>query len=105
MEFKAKEIAEILKGTVDGDPEAKVSTFARIENGKPGALCFFANPKYEHYVYDCEECNKDNYVNLTNASLCLLNDSYSEECDRYTSSSYDWLHINLDKIVAFSFIK
>lgn len=54
MEFKAKEIAEILKGTVDGDPEAKVSTFARIENGKPGALCFFANPKYEHYVYECE---------------------------------------------------
>lgn len=54
MEFKAKEIAEILKGTVDGDPEVKVSTFARIENGKPGALCFFANPKYEHYVYDCE---------------------------------------------------
>lgn len=54
MEFKAKEIAEILKGTVDGNPEATVSTFARIESGKPGALCFFANPKYEHYVYDCE---------------------------------------------------
>ena len=50
MEFKAKEIAEILKGKVDGDPEAKVSTFARIENGKPGSICFFANPKYEHYV-------------------------------------------------------
>lgn len=54
MEFKAKEIAAILKGTVDGDPEAKISTFARIESGKPGAICFFANPKYEHYVYDCE---------------------------------------------------
>ena len=53
MEFKAREIAEILKGTVEGDPEAKVSTFARIESGKPGAICFFANPKYEHYVYDC----------------------------------------------------
>ncbi|MCM1177279.1 MAG: UDP-3-O-(3-hydroxymyristoyl)glucosamine N-acyltransferase [Clostridium sp.] len=54
MEFKAKEIAEILKGTVDGNPEAKVTTFARIESGKPGAICFFANPKYEHYVYDCK---------------------------------------------------
>ena len=32
MEFKAKEIAEILGGTVDGNPEAKVSTFARIES-------------------------------------------------------------------------
>lgn len=54
MEFKAKEIAEILGGTVDGNPEAVVTTFARIESGKPGAICFFANPKYEHYVYDCK---------------------------------------------------
>ena len=54
MEFKAKEIAEILGGTVDGNPEAVVTTFARIENGKPGAICFFANPKYEQYVYECK---------------------------------------------------
>ena len=51
MEFKAKEIAEILNGTVDGNPEVSVSTFARIETGKPGAISFFANPKYEQYVY------------------------------------------------------
>ena len=49
MEFKAKEIAEILGGTVDGNPEATVTTFARIESGKPGAICFFANPKYERF--------------------------------------------------------
>ena len=54
MEFKAKEIAEILNGTVDGNPEATVTTFARIESGKPGSICFFANPKYEHYVYKCK---------------------------------------------------
>ena len=54
MEFKAKEIAEILGGTVDGNPEATVTTFARIESGKPGAICFYANPKYEHYVYECK---------------------------------------------------
>ena len=51
MEFKAKEIAEILGGTVDGNPEATVTSFARIESGKPGTICFFANPKYEHHVY------------------------------------------------------
>ena len=51
MDFKAKEIAEILNGTVDGNPEVSVSTFARIETGKPGAISFFANPKYEQYVY------------------------------------------------------
>ena len=54
MEFKAREIAEILNGTVEGNPEAIVTTFARIESGKPGAICFFANPKYEHYVYKCK---------------------------------------------------
>lgn len=54
MEFKAKEIAEILGGTVDGNPEAVVTGFARIESGKPGTICFFANPKYEQYVYNCK---------------------------------------------------
>ncbi len=54
MELNAKEIADILGGTVEGNPEAKVSTFARIESGKPGSICFFANPKYEHYVYSCK---------------------------------------------------
>mgnify|MGYP006387311645 FL=1 len=54
MEFKAKEIAEILGGTVDGNPEAVVTGFARIESGKPGSICFFANPKYEQYVYNCK---------------------------------------------------
>lgn len=54
MEFKAKEIAEIIGGTVEGNPEAFVTGFARIENGKPGTICFFANPKYEQYVYVCK---------------------------------------------------
>jgi UDP-3-O-[3-hydroxymyristoyl] glucosamine N-acyltransferase len=39
---------------VDGNPEAVVTTFARIESGKPGAICFLANPKYEQYVYECK---------------------------------------------------
>jgi UDP-3-O-[3-hydroxymyristoyl] glucosamine N-acyltransferase len=54
MEFKAKDIAEILGGTVEGNPEATVTSFARIEGGKPGTICFFANPKYEHHVYTCK---------------------------------------------------
>ena len=51
MELNAKQLAEILHGTVEGDPEAKVTSFAKIEHGNPGQLCFFANPKYEQYVY------------------------------------------------------
>ena len=51
MELTARQLAEVLHGTVEGDPEAKVTTFAKIEHGKPGQLCFCANPKYEQYVY------------------------------------------------------
>ena len=40
MEFKAKEIADILGGVVEGNPEVTVTGFARIENGKPGTICF-----------------------------------------------------------------
>lgn len=50
----AKQLSQILKGTVDGDPEAKVTSFSRIEHGEPGQLCFYANPKYESYVYTCK---------------------------------------------------
>lgn len=51
MKYTAKQLADILSGTVDGNPETTVTTFARIESGKEGALCFYANPKYEKYVY------------------------------------------------------
>lgn len=51
MEATAKELAQILHGTVDGNPDVVVKRFAKIENGRPGAISFFANPKYEEYVY------------------------------------------------------
>lgn len=51
MEFTAKQLAEVLHGTVEGNPQEKVTSFAKIEHGKPGQLCFYANPKYESYVY------------------------------------------------------
>ena len=51
MEFTAKQIAEYLGGVVEGDANAKVKTFAKIEEGTPGAISFLANPQYEHYLY------------------------------------------------------
>ncbi len=51
MEFTARQLAEVLHGTVEGNPEEKASSFAKIEHGKPGQLCFLANPKYEQYAY------------------------------------------------------
>lgn len=51
MEYTAEMIARLLNGTVDGDPGALVHTIAKIEEGKPGALSFLANLKYEQYIY------------------------------------------------------
>ncbi|MDE6458901.1 MAG: UDP-3-O-(3-hydroxymyristoyl)glucosamine N-acyltransferase [Muribaculum sp.] len=54
MEFSATQIAALVNGTVEGDGDAKVSTFAKIEEGHPGAISFLANPKYTHFLYDTE---------------------------------------------------
>lgn len=54
MEFTAAMIARILNGTVEGDPETKLNTVARIEEGHPGALSFLSNPKYEPYIYSTD---------------------------------------------------
>jgi len=64
MNFTALQIAAYIGGTVDGDPEAAVSTFAKIEEGVPGAISFLANPQYEHYIYE------------TRSSVVLVNNDF-----------------------------
>jgi UDP-3-O-[3-hydroxymyristoyl] glucosamine N-acyltransferase len=65
MEFTAATIAGFLKGDIEGDPDIKVNTIAKIEEGQPGALSFLANPKYEHYIYE------------TKSSIVLVNRSFA----------------------------
>lgn len=57
-------MAEVLHGTVEGNPDATASSFAKIEHGKPGNLSFYANPKYEQYVY------------TSRASILLVNSDF-----------------------------
>jgi len=51
MEFNALQIAAIIGGKVEGDPEATVNAFGKIEEAVPGQLSFLANPKYEDFLY------------------------------------------------------
>ena len=67
MKFKAKIIAEFLKGQVEGNPEAEVSDISKIEEGKPGTLAFLANMKYEKYIYE------------TQASIVLVNKDFKPD--------------------------
>lgn len=51
MNFTADQISHLVNGTIVGDASVTINTFAKIEEGHPGALSFLANPKYNHYIY------------------------------------------------------
>lgn len=52
MEFTAKQIADFIQGEIEGDANVAVHTFAKIEEGVPGAISFLSNPKYTPYLYE-----------------------------------------------------
>ena len=54
MKFTARQIADLLHGEVEGNPDAGVHTFAKIEEGVEGAISFLANPHYEPYIYQTQ---------------------------------------------------
>lgn len=64
MQFTAAQIAILLNGKVEGDADATVSSFGKIEEAQKGQLTFLANPKYEDFLY------------TTNASVAIVNNAY-----------------------------
>ncbi|MCF0202377.1 MAG: UDP-3-O-(3-hydroxymyristoyl)glucosamine N-acyltransferase [Bacteroidaceae bacterium] len=67
MEFSAKQIAELIQGRVEGNENAMVSDFAKIEEGREGAISFLSNPKYLQYIY------------TTKSSVVLINEDVELE--------------------------
>ena len=67
MNFTAKEIANCIGGTVEGDESVIVSSFAKIEEAGPGMLTFLSNPQYTPYIY------------TTKASAVLVNSDFVPE--------------------------
>ena len=67
MEFSAKQIAAFIHGEIIGDENATVHTFAKIEEGIPGAISFLANPKYAPYIY------------TTQSTIVLVNKDFTPE--------------------------
>jgi UDP-3-O-[3-hydroxymyristoyl] glucosamine N-acyltransferase len=63
MTFPAAQIAFLINGKVEGDAQAAVNSFGKIEEAVEGQLAFLANPKYEEYLYN------------TKASVIIVNDS------------------------------
>jgi UDP-3-O-[3-hydroxymyristoyl] glucosamine N-acyltransferase len=67
MEFKALQIAEMLGGKVEGNPDVVVNKLSKIEEGEKGSLTFLANPKYTSFIY------------TTNASIVIVNKDFEAE--------------------------
>jgi UDP-3-O-[3-hydroxymyristoyl] glucosamine N-acyltransferase len=63
MNFTASQIALLINGKIEGDANASVNSFGKIEEAKPGQLAFLANPKYEDHLYS------------TQASVIIVNES------------------------------
>lgn len=51
MKFTALQIANVLQGDVEGNPEVEVHKLSKIEEGEEGSITFLANPKYKHHIY------------------------------------------------------
>jgi UDP-3-O-[3-hydroxymyristoyl] glucosamine N-acyltransferase len=64
MEFTARQIAEVLNGKVEGDPDITISKLAKIEEGLPGTMTFLANPAYTPFIY------------TTKASIIVVNNDF-----------------------------
>jgi UDP-3-O-[3-hydroxymyristoyl] glucosamine N-acyltransferase len=64
MIFPASQIALIINGKVEGDASVSINSFGKIEEAQQGQLAFFANPKYEEFLYS------------TKASVIIINDAF-----------------------------
>ena len=64
MQFTAAQISILLNGKIEGNADAVVSSFGKIEDAQQGQLTFLANPKYEDFLY------------TTNASIAIINNGY-----------------------------
>ncbi len=67
MEFSASQIAAVIGGSVEGNPEVRISRLSKIEEGEPGTLSFLANPKYTPYIY------------TTKASIVIINKDFTPD--------------------------
>lgn len=51
MQITAKQISQLVNGTIEGNPDVKINGPSKIEEGKAGTISFLANSKYEAYAY------------------------------------------------------
>jgi UDP-3-O-[3-hydroxymyristoyl] glucosamine N-acyltransferase len=50
MQFTAQQIADLLKGQLEGSGDTIINKLDKIEEGEPGAISFLANPASTPYI-------------------------------------------------------
>lgn len=82
MEFTAAQISALVDGKIEGDANAVVSSFGKIEEAQSGQLAFLANPKYEEFLYTTKASiiiiSEQQEIKLPlTAALIRVKDAYS----------------------------
>jgi len=64
MKISVEQIAFLISGEIDGDSTIAIHSAGKIEDAKAGEIAFYANPKYEEFIYS------------TNASAVIVNKTF-----------------------------
>lgn len=67
IEFTVKQISDLINGTIEGNENALLERFDKIEEGEKGGISFLANPKYSHFLYS------------TKATACIVKSDFVAE--------------------------
>jgi UDP-3-O-[3-hydroxymyristoyl] glucosamine N-acyltransferase len=52
LSFSALQVAQMLGGELKGNPSQIINDIGKIESAQSNQITFFANPKYENYLYE-----------------------------------------------------
>ncbi len=117
MDITAQSLAELLGGEVVGDPQTVITGPARIEQARKGDICFYANPKYERYIYDTRASvllvNRDfepkrpvpaTLIKVDNAyeSVSVLLDFFAKLRKARVSGNRLWARLSMKRSIALS---
>lgn len=86
MEISVKSLADMVNGLIEGNPDAKINSFAKIEEAFPGSLCFLANEKYTEFIYTTKATAvlvKKDFIpeKQVNTTLIRVDDPYATLAD------------------------
>ena len=107
MQFTAAQIAHLLNGEIEGDPNASVTKLSKIEEGVPGSISFLANPLYTQYLYSSQASViiiKNDFVLTAPVTAALVRVESPEYAFAQLLEMYNQVKLNKKGISKLSFI-